>query len=664
MEIYRNSICLEYSELVPAIMSTANYRKLTFTGKIDVARRGCFDTPALVLWSTLPTRFKTRVVEEYGNPEHLMKAQVKLYEEDAEARQFYNTFKVADSYLPDEEIERCTVNASVLILIDKIMKRRRAERKMRGNRIGNLWESIWGEYNALRDEVEHTLPATLGALKNKMSAFRKEGFAALVNKKYGNCNSAKITKAGGDYLVALKRSVAPSYNTAEILQLFNEMAAKKAWKELQSEQAITNYLNQPEVQQLWWSAVYGEHSAKQKFDRKMRTIMPTKRNALWYGDGTKLNLYYKEWKEGEGWKLATTQVYEVIDAATEMFLGYHISDKEDSEAQYNAFRNAVEFAGELPYEVVVDNQSGWRKLETFYKSICHVFHNTMPRNPQSKTIEQVFGRFQQQVLKKNINFTGANITAKSGGKVNLDLLAANIDAVPTYDEMVKQYVQCRQKWNESIHPSARKARCQFYNEATNDALTMLTKDVAERCFFVQNEKPVTFTASGLTIQVKGKKYTYEPLADDFEPDYEFRAKYTNVPFIVKYDPRDLTMIKLYQENSKGELVYIADAYPYIEVHRAMQDQFDGERSWIIGQLDSTAKQRVAREQKAAKISTDWGLSYEDKGLIRPKFAGMSERRQERAFLNLADAQNKRVSNVTIDQLTAPKISKSDLANKL
>lgn len=58
------------------------------------------------------------------------------------------------------------------------------------------------------------------------------------------------------------------------------------------------------------------------------------RDALWYGDGTKLNLYYL----GEDGKVRTTMVYEVMDAYSEVLLGYHISDAEDYEQQYHAYR--------------------------------------------------------------------------------------------------------------------------------------------------------------------------------------------------------------------------------------------------------------------------------------------------------------------------------------
>ncbi len=74
-------------------------------------------------------------------------------------------------------------------------------------------------------------------------------------------------------------------------------------------------LNSPAVEPLWYDAVYGEQAARQRYGRKHKTELPTRRDTLWYGDGTKLNLYYRD----EQGKVRTTQVYEVIDAMSEVF---------------------------------------------------------------------------------------------------------------------------------------------------------------------------------------------------------------------------------------------------------------------------------------------------------------------------------------------------------
>lgn len=87
--------------------------------------------------------------------------------------------------------------------------------------------------------------------------------------------------------------------------------------------------------------------------------------------------------------MCTTSVYEVMDAYSEVFLGYDIAPNENFDSQYRAFRMAVEVAGVRPYEIVNDNQGGHRKAaaQGFFDKIAVLRKPTMPYNGNSKTIE-------------------------------------------------------------------------------------------------------------------------------------------------------------------------------------------------------------------------------------------------------------------------------------
>ena len=51
----------------------------------------------------------------------------------------------------------------------------------------------------------------------------------------------------------------------------------------------------------------------------------------------------------------------MVDAYSEVLLGYYISDNEDYIAQYHAFRMAIQTSRYKPYEIVCDNQGGHKK---------------------------------------------------------------------------------------------------------------------------------------------------------------------------------------------------------------------------------------------------------------------------------------------------------------
>lgn len=219
---------------------------------------------------------------------------------------------------------------------------------------------------------------------------------------------------------------------------------------------MKKWLNSPSVEPLWYDAVYGEQAARQRYGRKHKTALPTRRDTLWYGDGTKLNLYYRD----EQGKVRTTQVYEVIDAMSEVLLGYCISDTEDYEAQYHAYRMAIQKSGHKPYEIVYDNQGGHKKLDSdgFIGKICRVHRPTQPYNGESKTIESVFGRFQAQVLHKDWRFTGQNVTAKkASSRPNVEFIEANKDSLYTLEELKDAYAAAREGMERGCAPCRRRA---------------------------------------------------------------------------------------------------------------------------------------------------------------------------------------------------------------
>ena len=207
--------------------------------------------------------------------------------------------------------------------------------------------------------------------------------------------------------------------------------------------------------------------AFRRYGRKHKTKLPGMRDALWYGDGTKLNLYYL----GEDGKVRTAMVYEVMDAYSEVLLGYHISDTEDYEQQYHAYRMAIQTAGYKPYEIVHDNQGGHKKADSagLFSKICRVHRTTAPYTPESKTIEAVFGRFQGSVLHKDWRFTGQNITAKKeSSRPNLEFVEANKDSLYSFAELKNRYMKARREWNEAKHPETGISRIEMYRSSVND----------------------------------------------------------------------------------------------------------------------------------------------------------------------------------------------------
>ena len=639
MEYYKNQIAVTVADLTrsndgDAVMTRDNYKKLASRHVINVLRPGKgLDHPALVEYASLPDRFKARLVQKYGNPENLLDKDKDELKMDEKARDFFSTYRLADgSSLKAEHQEEYLTNASVLNRLVELENIQRSRRHMSGNSTPVNWEAIYACCERLRDEYVHTLPKNTSCLREKIRQYRKEGYACLVSGKLANSNSTKITAAAGRYIISLKRCMVPVYTTQQLFDKFNAEAPVKGWKPLKSVNTLIAFLESPEVLCQWKDTEAGELVSKQMFTRKFDTILPSCRNAIWYEDGTRLNLYYKKYIPGKGYVPASLQVCEVVDAYSETLIGYNVSETENFGSIYEAVRNAVETTGTLPMELVTDNQGGTKRADAqaFLAKVAKVARTTTPNNPTSKTIEAVFGRFQSQVLHKYWYFTGQNITAKSAkGRVNAEFVQANVEQLPTREELLSQYAACREEWNAMLHPAYGVARKALYAQSVNARETAVSAVLAKELFWLRTREEVTYTPSGISFTLDGQKYTYEVMTEDGMPDVRFLSNNSGRKFVIEYDPHNMERVRLCLLDKKYGLQYVTDALPYIRNHRAIQEQEEGERSFIARMDALNKKERVRRDLANHALEREFGVAPEDFGLQTPRLKGISNAEYER-----------------------------------
>lgn len=632
MEYYNKILCVTFAELTGGrdpVMKANTLKCNVQRCNIACARRGGGEgTQALYVWSSIPEKYRRRFVATYGDPEEKMreamtKASIKI---DAKAREYYEAYTYMDKdgqerHLTEKMIEEYTINASVLGELEKMAARRQAIRSSLNAPMSGAWDLILDSSERMRESYGHTLPGTLARLKTRLKAWKADGYQSVVSGKLGNSSALKITGEFLKLIVALKRSKVPVYTDAQLFEKANEIAEERGWKPIRSLSGMKKWLNSPAVEPLWYDAVHGEQAARQRYGRKHKTALPTRRDTLWYGDGTKLNLYYRD----EQGKVRTTQVYEVIDAMSEVLLGYCISDTEDYEAQYHAYRMAIQKSGHKPYEIVYDNQGGHKKLDSdgFIGKICRVHRPTQPYNGESKTIESVFGRFQAQVLHKDWRFTGQNVTAKkASSRPNVEFIEANKDSLYTMEELKDAYAAARKEWNEGVHPATGERRIDMYEKSVNEETQEVTLHDMVDMFWVFTKRMATFTDQGLQVTIKGEKRQYEVCSSPGVPDHEWRRKHTYERFIVAYDPYDFASIRLYTKGTDGSLRFERTAEPYILIHRALQDQQGTDDAKFIRQeQEANLQDRIERTVAGRTIAAEHGTDAEQQGLHSPKLKG-------------------------------------------
>lgn len=663
-----------------AVMTYTTYEKLASRKRLKkIDSGGGLGRRVQIEYSSLPERFRKRFEAKCGDPEELLRQDKPALVINAEARRFFagiepGTFRLPNGEtLPDDKVEEYTLNASVLDVLHAEVEKQRLGRNLLKQSTRIIWENILASAERLRADFHHTLPNNEARLKDKVRTYEREGFICLVSKKFCNANKTKITPEGGRLLIALRRSRVPVYTLRQIFDEYNRRAERKGWKTLESMNSVTSYLERPDVAPKWWAAVYGELSARQKFDRKQQTILPGVRDALWYGDGTKLNLYYKGRDKDGRLVKKTAMVYEVIDAYSEMLLGYSIGETENAELQRRAFRMAIETAGHKPFEIVTDNQGGQKTTDSlsFMSRICRISRRTAPHTPQAKTIESVFNRFQHEVLHADSGYTGQNITAKSrDSRPNLEFIEANVDNLYTFEEMCAAYADYRQRWNDLRHPESKMSRREMYLRSQNPEAPALSQYDYMEMFWSVTERPSEFTSSGITIQVAGQRYSYEVLDAEGHPDMEFRRSNTTRKFFVRYDPDDMTRVWLCTKPAVGGLRMVVPAVPYAVVHRAIQEQTPEEQAFLRETLEANKRERILRQMEGYELEVAHGVAPEQHGLRTPRLQGLSSRAQERLLDRYADATlsdctpqeehcepvavgqvEKQISNMTFDQMS-------------
>lgn len=639
MEYLGNVIAVTVADLTraddgDAIMTYTNYKLLAHRGNLNVLRPGKgLGHPALIEFASLPERFRVAFTQKYGDPDRLLNKDRDMLKYDEKARSFFAEFRLDDgSSLKGEHQEEYLVNASVLNHLISLENTQRSRRNMSGNSTPVNWEAIYECCERLRDEYGHTLPKNTARLREKMRQYKKEGYSCLVSGKLSNSNSTKITSAAGRWIIAMKRSRTPVLTIQQLYDKYNAECAGKGWKPLKSINTLLQFLERPEVMVQWKDTEQGELAAKALFTRKFNTIMPSCRDAVWYGDGTKINLYYKQYVPGQGYKAASLQAYEIVDAFSECLIGCNISEVENFESMYEACRNAVEGTGFLPVELVFDNQGGTRRsdAQAFLQKIARVARPTTPNNPTSKSIESIFGRFQSQVLHQYWFFTGQNITARSDrSRFNAEFVLANVEQLPTREEVVSIYRAAREQWNSLPHPEWQRPRRELYAESVNAQAVALTDALRRELFWLRTKEAVAYTAAGITITINRQRFTYEVLDKDGMPDVRFLSGNAGRKFVVQYDPHDMERVRLCLEDKNYGLQFVTEARPYIKNHRAMMDQKEGERSFIARQDAANKKERVRRDLQNHALELEFGVAPEQHGLQTPRLKGISNLEYER-----------------------------------
>ena len=275
MEFFEGTLCISGKNLIlsdenpSGFMTLAMYKKLTYEGRLNILRRGCYGSPSMIELDSLPAKYRTMVFERYGDPAaHARKqtfaSQIEL---DVNAVDYYSKYTLADGgELPAKNQTQYANEASVLNALHVRINSMIMMRKASGRRVPTCWPKA---IELVQDEAvhalfPHSLPTNAQTLRRKYNKYTEEGYSGLIHAGFCNDNSRKVSVFMERLILAMytmpdKPFAADVFDMYNLFvngkisvydkktgELFDPEMFKKDGQPLElSESTIKNYINNP-----------------------------------------------------------------------------------------------------------------------------------------------------------------------------------------------------------------------------------------------------------------------------------------------------------------------------------------------------------------------------------------------------------------------------------
>ena len=545
MEYYNNILTISHAELTDGVISKSKYIALQRKDGdkppvINVVRRGCYGTTALIAFDSLPTRIKNACIEKYGNPREnaVENSFTKYIVEDYAAIQFFQKHELVDkTNLKREFQEQYVANAMVLNAIRQLMNDRKALQKALGGKV-NTWGKLSELIQQLSNKLGCDLPANPRKLQAKYNDYIKFGYEILVSRKFKNSNASKVTDMEQEALLRVLFGKHNNLDNEQICSLYNIVAERTDWDKI-SATTIANY------REKWNLRTIGSRKGETSFDNTKAMLIKRSAPVLplvyWTADGWDAELLYQKTEIDKNGNTITTYhnrltIVVVLDPCCKYPIGYAIGTHETPALIREAFRNAANHTAELfgqrhsVHQLQTDNY-GRGKLTPMYEGISKHFTPARVHNAKAKVIEPYFKYLNKKYCQLMANWSGFGVTSKKESQPNSQYLNKIRHTFP--DEFgVRMQL-------ERIIQMERSGKINKYCEAYNhlpveDRLLMSNQ---EFLLHLGEEKTETnkLSASGLVVTLLGEKKQY----DSF--DIRFR-EHASENWTVRFDPSDTTTI--------------------------------------------------------------------------------------------------------------------------
>ena len=536
MEYYNNILTVEAGWMIEqGLMSKTNFDKLNQRGDIQVVRRACRNTPALVAFESMPDRYKRAVAERVGDVRQAARKNVLegLIEHSQAATEYFDSYMIDDDrHLPADKRREYYTNAVVLDAVKRMMESRNAKRKALGNRATRFWDEISASVQGLDTaKWPHTLPVNARSLERKYARYVADGYDSLIHKAYlnGSKNAAKVADENQKSMLVTLMSDPRNLDNAQVAKLYNMVAEQMGWKKITAS-AVAVWRDK--CDDLIYARRHGSEQYRAGREMQVKRSAPSRPLLFWTMDGWDVELLYQHKPE----KGATTYhnrltMVVVLDACCKYPIGFAVGKNESPELIREAMRDAERETQRLfgkMYRVgqLQSDHFAMKNLSPTYEAVADKVTPARVKNAKAKPIERWFNYFNKKYCQMQTNWSGFGITSRKELQPNTEFITKYKKDFPDFAGLVKQivgFIEAERAELESQYVS------QFAQEgllemSTSQYLMAFGESSGERKYLLQG--------CGIRCTIGGRKMDYDCF------DTHFR-KYGSTRWHLRYDPEDM-----------------------------------------------------------------------------------------------------------------------------
>lgn len=584
MQYYNNILTVEARWLIDqGIISRSNYLQLCNRQDINVVRRACAGTPALVAFESLPERFKTKVLQLVPDPYKTARTNAveDCIEQSAQTAEFFDTYKIGDKNLPADKRREYYANAIILDGIRTLIANRRAKRAALGHTATRFWDEISECVQALDTKIyPHALPANARSLERKYKKYIDEGCESLIHKAYKvqSRNAAKIADNNQQSALAVLMSDPRNLDNEQVSRLYNMLAEQMQWKKIS---AATVAVWRDKLDDVIYARLHGATAYRNNKAMQVQRQAPTYPLQFWTMDGWDAELLYQKTND----KNVTVYhnrptIVVVLDACLKYPIGYAIGDRENPELIKEALRNAARHTAELfgtmyrTAQLQSDNYAIKKMMPTYTGMAEHATPAAV-KNAKAKIIEPWFHHFNKKYCQLQTNWSGFGVTSRKELQPNSEFLNKMRHNFPDWDGVCAQLVKFIEAERAELHDGF-VAR---FNEMPEDRRIALPHEQYLMLFGATTGQRNLLQGSGLKVTIGGIRYDY----DCFDPNFRAHA---STRWEVRFDPDDKR--KVLAVNEDETLRFMLEE-KYIQP-MALADRKEGDAEQLRRVLDFNKRQ--------------------------------------------------------------------------